>query len=139
MTEAGRETADVGALLGKHERDARSAPPGSAGTADAMDIVVVAMRRIEVDHMRDVIDVEAPCGDIRRDERRDAAGLELRERPLTLILREVPVHRDRRNVVLAIELAREFVGAVLRTDEHEREPPFDVELLDEPIQLVVGC
>ena len=79
---------------GRTKRDAVAVAACAAGAADAMDVVVVALRRVEVDHVRDVVDVETAGGDVGRDERRDAAGLELRERALALVLREVAVHRD---------------------------------------------
>ena len=132
------EPADVAALIGQDERDAGAAAPGAAGAADAVDVVVVALRRIEVDDVRDVVDVEAAGGDVGRDERRDASRLELRERALALALREVAVHRDRLDVVLALELAGELVGAVLRPHEHEREAAVAAELLDQAVELVLG-
>ena len=138
MAEARGEPADVAALLRQDERDAGAAAARAAGAADAVDVVVVALRRIEVDHVRDVVDVEAAGGNVGRDERRDAAGLELSERALALVLREVAVHRDRPDVVLALELARELVGAVLRPHEDEREAAVGAELLDEALELVLG-
>ena len=42
------------------------------------------------------------------------------------------------HVVVAHELAGELVGAVLGADEDEREPALAPELLDQPVELVVG-
>ena len=125
-------------LLGQHEGDAVAAAARAAGAADAVHVVVVALRRVEVDHVRDVVDVEPAGGDVRRDERRDAPALELLERALALVLREVAVHRDGRDLVLALELADELVRAVLGADEDEREAAVDAEVLDEPVELVLG-
>ena len=76
VTEAAGELGDVRLLLGEDEGDAGAAAAGAAGAADAMHVVLVAVRRVEVDHVRDVVDVEAACGDVRRDERRDLARLD---------------------------------------------------------------
>ena len=48
------------------------------------------------------------------------------------------MHRDRADVVLALELARELVGAVLRPHEHEREAAVGAEVLDQALELVLG-
>src|SRR4029077_998368 len=89
VAEPGREATDVVLLLGQDEGHAVAAAAGTSRAADAVHVVVVALRRIEVDHVRDVVDVEAAGGDVRRDERGHAPGLELRERALPLVLREV--------------------------------------------------
>ena len=48
------------------------------------------------------------------------------------------MHRDRPDVVLALELAGQLVGAVLRPHEHEREAAVAAELLDQAVELVLG-
>src|SRR6476646_2746555 len=68
VAEAAGELGDVRLLLGEGE--------GGAGGADALHVVLVAVRRVEVDHMRDVVDVEAARSDVRCDERRDLPRLE---------------------------------------------------------------
>ena len=70
-------------------------------------------------------DVDAARGDVGRDERVDAAGLEARERLLALGLRLVAVHRDGVHVLRA-ELLDEPVGAALGAHEDEREPALRV-------------
>jgi hypothetical protein len=69
VAEALGESRDVGALLRQDERDARSAATGAAGAADAMDVVVLGARRVEVDDVRDRVDVKAAGGHVGRDER----------------------------------------------------------------------
>src|SRR6478735_1475866 len=59
VAEAAGELGDVRLLLGEDEGDAGAAAAGAAGAADAMHVVLVAVRRVEVDHVRDVVDVEA--------------------------------------------------------------------------------
>jgi hypothetical protein len=101
VTKVLRELLDVGPLLGRHERDAGSAAACAARAADAVHVIVVAVRRIEVDHVCDAVDVEPAGGDVSCDERRNAARFELGERALTRVLRHVPVHDHGRHVVLA--------------------------------------
>ena len=110
--------------------------PGAAGAADAVRVDVGLLRRIEVDHVRDVVDVEAARGDVGRDERPHLAGVEALERLLALRLALVAVDRDRVDVVAA-QLLDEAVGAGLRADEDEREPALLLlEQLDERRDLV---
>ncbi len=93
----------------------------AARAADAMGVDVGLLGRIEVDHVRDVVDVEAARGDVGRDERPHLAGVEALERLLALGLTLVAVDRDGVDVVAA-KLLDEPVGAGLRADEDEREP-----------------
>ena len=108
------DAADVRLLIGQHERDADTAPPGAAGAADAMDVSRVLGRGIEVDDVRDVDEVEPARGDVGRDERRRLAGLESPQRPLALALAEVAVERDRVDLMDG-ELLDEPIGAALRS------------------------
>ena len=48
--------------------------PARPGAADAVDVALVVLRRIEVDHVGDVVEVEAARGDVGRDERRHLAA-----------------------------------------------------------------
>ena len=71
-----RDAADVLLLLGEDERDAHAAAPRATGSADAMEVAGVLGRRVEVDDVRDVDEVEPARGDVRRDERRRLPALE---------------------------------------------------------------
>jgi hypothetical protein len=51
------------------------------------------VRRIEVDHVRDPGDVDAPCRNVGGDEHVDRARLEACERLFALALGLVAVHR----------------------------------------------
>ena len=94
--------------------------PGPAGTADAVDVAVAVVRRIEVDDVRDPGDVDAAGGDVGRDQRVDMAGLERCQRPLALALGLVAVHRDGVDA-LGAQALDEPVGAALGAHEDERE------------------
>jgi hypothetical protein len=67
VTEAGGDTAHVGLLLGRHERDAVAVAPGAAGAADAVDVALAVLGRVEVHDVRDVVEVEAAGRDVGRD------------------------------------------------------------------------
>ncbi len=106
VAESRREPADVRPLLGQHERDAVAAAARAAGAADAVHVVVVALRRVEVDHVRDVVDVEAAGGDVRCDERRDAPDSNCASARSRWFCERLPCIATRRDLVLALELAR---------------------------------
>ena len=47
---------------------------GAAGAADAVHVALAVVRRVEVDDVRDAVDVDAAGGDVGRDQRVDAAA-----------------------------------------------------------------
>src|SRR5439155_3268356 len=93
VTEPSGDPARLGLLVREDEGDRRSAAAGPARAAGAVDVALVLVRRVEVDHVRDVVEVEAAGGDVGGDQRRDLAGLEAGQRPLAGALRHVAVHR----------------------------------------------
>ena len=93
--------------------------PARPGPADAMDVVLGHHRQLEVDDVRQAVDVEAARGDLGGDEDRRPAGLEVGQRADPLSLALVAVDRDGRDAVAA-ELLGESIGAVLRAREHQR-------------------
>src|SRR5919106_1556883 len=94
MAEPHRDAADVGLLLRRDQGDAVAAPPSPAGAADAVDIALVVLGRIEVDDVRDVDQIEAARGDVGGDERPDLARVEPRKRALPGPLGHVPMEGD---------------------------------------------
>ena len=108
----------------------------STGAADAVGVRLAVLRRVEVDDVGHVVEVEAAGCDVRRDERRHLPRLEACERALALSLRQVAVHRDRIDAVLH-ELPCEPVGAALRADEDERQAALGLEQLDQRRDLRV--
>ena len=109
----------------------------AAGAADAVHVALAILRRIEVDDVRDAVDVDAARGDVGGDERVDAAGLEARERLLALALGLVAVHRDGR-LALRREALDEPVGAALGAHEDERALALGVELADQRADALVA-
>ncbi len=63
----------------------------ATGTADAVDVVLDVEREVVVDDELDVRDVQTAGGDVRGDEDLAAAGLELVEGPVAILLRAVTV------------------------------------------------
>ena len=137
MAELVGEPTDVVALVRQDERQTRARTTRAAGPPDPVDVIVLGSRRVEVDHVRDSVDIEAAGRDVGRDQRRHAAGSELGERALPGVLRHVSVQDDRRHAVLARELPRNLVGAVLGADEDERQFALTLELQGELGKLVL--
>ena len=76
MTRKPRDATHVLLLLGHHERDTHTGSPGAARSTDAMDVAGVLGRRIEVDDVRDLDEIEPARSDVGRHERRRPTGLE---------------------------------------------------------------
>ena len=73
-------------LLRQDEGDAGARPSGSGGAAHAVHVAGVVLGRVEVDHVRDVVEVQAACGNVGGHERPDLPGLEPIERVLSRAL-----------------------------------------------------
>ena len=132
-----RDAGDVGLLLRQDERDAHPAATRAPRAADAVRVDVSFLGRVEVDHVRDVREVEPARRHVRRDERRHRAGAEALEGALASALGHVPVEGRRADAAVA-ELPGEPVGAALRPDEHERKAALGVEYLEREKPLRAG-
>src|SRR5215216_2958376 len=99
MAEPAGDMACLGLLLGKDERGRLSAAPCPTCATCAVHVALVLVWRVEVDYVRDVVQIEPASGHVRGHERPDLAALEPSERPLAGMLRHVPVHRDRSDIV----------------------------------------
>ena len=110
---------EEGALVDGAERHGDPGGAGPARAADPVDVAFRLVREVEVDHVRQVDDVEAPGGDVRRHEHSRHAPLEARQRLLARVLRLVAVDRLGPDLV-ALELLGDRVGAVLGAREDER-------------------
>jgi len=71
-------------LVDADERDGLAIDAGPARPADAVDVILGHHRELEVDDVRQRVDVDAAGGEVRRHEDRDAAGLEVAERAHSL-------------------------------------------------------
>src|SRR5947208_924228 len=91
-----RETLDVGEkrpLFGVAKGERYATRPGARGAADAVDVGLRDVGYIEVDHVRDVVDVDATRGDVGGDQHPRLTGLEAAQRTLARVLRLVAVDR----------------------------------------------
>jgi len=120
---------DIATLSGGDQRDPDPVASGAAGPADAVDVGVPVGGRIEVDHVRDPLDVEPARCDIGRDEDIYGARFEPSERDLTLALGPVAMHRHGVHT-MAPQTLYESVCPVLGPHEHERQVTFATELAD---------
>ena len=111
-------------LFRAHQRDRRAGGAGAAGAADAVHVVVGRVRQVEVDDVRQLLDVEAARRDVGRDQHADLARLEVVERLHALGLRAVAVDRGRVHA-----LAVQLVGEPVRADPGRDE---DQHLVDAP-------
>ena len=69
-----------------HERDGDALATGPSGPPDPMDVRVGVGRHVEVDDVRDVLDVEPARGDVRRDEDVERAVPEAAHDPVAGLL-----------------------------------------------------
>ena len=112
---------ELWSLLGCGQCDRVATAPGASCAANAVHVVIGHMREIEVDHVADVVDVDAPGGDIGRDERVDGSRSEPMEGPRARGLALVGVNRSHAASGL-LEVLHELVGPRLRAREDERLP-----------------
>src|SRR5947208_16593910 len=84
-----------------------------------MDVVLRNGRQLEVDDMREAVDVEAAGGDLGGNEDGDSSRLEIFEGPNALVLALVAMDRRGADPV-PIELLGQPVRTVLRPAEDER-------------------
>ena len=124
------------ALGGANEGDPDAAASGATGAPDAVDVGLVVARRVEVDHVRDAVDVDPSRGHVGGDEGVHATGLEAGERLLALALGLVAVDRGRLDA-MRVKALDEAIGAALGSHEHEGELALAGELLDERLHTLL--
>ena len=121
-------------LVDAYQRDRLAGRTGAAGAADAVDVVLGDVRQLEVDDVRQLVDVDAARRDVGRDEHLQVAALEFGQRPRARALALVAVDRHRGDVVLE-QMLDEAIGAMLHAREDEHLVP--VVVLDEMDQQVL--
>ena len=81
-----------GLVVKADEGDAFALASSAAGAADGVHVDLgFGFGEVEVDDVRDAVDVEAARRDVGGDETLDAAGVEVGPPPVALFLRAVPV------------------------------------------------
>ena len=103
-----------------------------------VDVALLVVRRIEVDHVRDTFEVEGARGDVRRNESRHLGRLEAAERPLGAALCVRSPCIASALTPPGVELLGQPVRAPLRADEDEREARSPSQQLDRASDLRVG-
>jgi hypothetical protein len=93
----------------------RSSTPGAA---HAMDEILGLLRQIEVHHVRNIIHMDAPRGNVGRDEHTILAILKTTQRLITLILRTIAMDRGRFHT-RAMQLLRKSFGATFGARENQ--------------------
>ncbi len=105
-------------LLGAHQRDGLACGARAARAADPMNVVLGRIRQLEIDDVRELLDIEPPRRDIGCNQHSDFSRLELVERLRALTLGLVPVNR--RGVhARTIQLVRQPVRAQPRRVENQ--------------------
>ena len=94
----------------------------TAGTADPVHIVFRHIRQVVIDHMRQLVDIDAARGNIGCDQHLQAAILELGQRAGARSLALVAMNRHAGNAILA-QLFDELVGAMLGARKHQHLAP----------------
>ena len=107
----------LGVERGDH-RDRGAGPPGAAGTADAMHVVVGMMRHIEIEDVAHDRDIEAAGRDVGSNQQRNLALAELIQRRGTRRLIHIAVQRADTEAVLEQRLVDngDFALAVAEDD-----------------------
>ena len=128
----GRQLADLDLLLGqpldvlqeallarRQQRDRDALAADAAGAADAVHVDFRRRRQIEVDDVRDVLDVEAARGDVGRDQDVGLLGAEQLHHAIALLLHHAAVQRLRA-VAVRVQRVGELVDFEARAAEHDR-------------------
>src|SRR3989304_156996 len=105
-------------FIGTDEGDCLAAGPGPSGSADTVDIILRYMRQIEVDYVRELMDIETARRDIGRHEDLDPVLLEIIQGAGALGLALVAVDCRRLDVV-SFQTLDQFIGAVLGAAEYQ--------------------
>src|SRR3990172_12747861 len=121
VPESVRDAARLLLLIGEDEGDRDSTAPRTTCATRTVDVALVLVRRVVVDDVGDVVDVQTARGHVRGDEHRHLAARESLERALPHRLREVAVHRECINLVER-QLADELVGSSLFPADDKRAP-----------------
>ena len=103
---------------GGYQGDGFTAATGTASTADTVHVVFFNVRQLEVDHVGQLVDIQAAGGDIGGHQDAHLASLEVGQGFGAGVLALVTVDRHGRQAVL-VQVLGQAVGAVLGAGEHQ--------------------
>src|SRR5690606_9757456 len=101
-----------------HQRQSHAFTTGTASTANAVDVVFRNVRQFEVDHVRQLINVQTTRGDVGGNQYHNLAVLEAGQRTGTSRLALVAVQGFSGHTVLG-QFFGQTVGTVLGAAEHQ--------------------
>src|SRR5690606_37036530 len=107
------------ALVRQHQRDDGALLAGARGPAAPVEVALVVLGRVDVQHQADVVDVDAAGGDVGADEHVDGAFAELGQDAGALVLALAAVQAARLDADPG-QLLAEAVDAVLGAHEDDR-------------------
>ena len=116
------DVAQEAVFVHAHQRDRLAGRARAAGAADAVHVVLGHVGQLEIDHVRQLVDVDAACGDVGGHQHREVAGLELGQRLGARGLALVAVDGHRADALLFKKLDQ-LVGAALHAGEHQHLVP----------------
>ena len=120
------------------ERDRHALAAGAPGPPDAMDVGVGVGRDVVVDDVRDVLDVEAAGGDVRRDQHVQRAVAEAAHHPVAALLGQAAVEGAGVMAAGAERLGQVVDLAAGPGEDQRRGRVLDVEDAAQRRQLVVA-
>lgn len=109
---------DKGLLVRRAEGDGDAVGSGPASATNAVDVGFRNIWDLVIEDVFQIVDVDAACSDIGCDEHANLAGLEIRQRFLSPVLRFVPMDRLGGDAVL-FERSCHDVRAALRARKNE--------------------
>src|SRR5688500_745639 len=136
LTDALLDVTNHHQVLPRGDRRDDSLAIGAGGASGAMDVIVNALRNVEVDHVLDAGDVDAASGDVGGDENAMRAGAEVVERLHAPPLRTVRVNA-RDWMTLPFEDVIQPLGVDFAAREHTRRAELLMEQRDQCRPLVL--
>jgi hypothetical protein len=109
----------VTALVREHHGHHDAVRAGTSSTARTVQVRLVLRRRVDMHHQTDVINVDAPCGDVGGHENPGPSIAERGQVAGPSCLGEIAVQLHGGDTASG-ELGSEFLGAVLRSREQQR-------------------
>src|ERR1700686_1241057 len=119
----------------RHQTGGESLRSRAAGAADAMDKVLGHLWQVIIDHVRDIIHVQATCGNISSHQHLELTLLKSAQRAISLRLRTIPVNHGR-GKTFAYQFLSQPLGATLGAGEDESLSLFSIKQLTEHFRFL---